>query len=156
MSQTFAKTLYKYCDIQLGQCHIDLSQASCEFVQSCVQICQKCGSLPEEQTNICLKATALRRTNILVTIVGINFLYIIFSLCCTATKTIQYLFWFYLFKPFFLKFFRYIGIYGPIYQASFDHVKVGPTPVLALCNLWRNLHMFLEILEFRVRNKKNI
>ena len=38
-------------------------------------------------------------------------------------------------------------------QASFDHVKVGPTPVLALRNLWRNLHMFLDILEFRVKNK---
>ena len=24
---------------------------------------------------------------------------------------------------------------GTINQASFDHVKVGPTPILALCNL---------------------
>ena len=44
-----------------------------------------------------------------------------------------------------------------IYQAWFDHVKVWPTPVLALRNLWHNLHMFLEILKFRVINKtKNI
>ena len=27
-------------------------------------------------------------------------------------------------------------------------------PFLALHNLWRNLHMFLEILELRVENKK--
>ena len=40
-------------------------------------------------------------------------------------------------------------------QASFDHVKVGPTPVLALHNLWRQIHMFLDILEFRVENQKN-
>ena len=37
--------------------------------------------------------------------------------------------------------------------ASFDHVKVGPTPVLALHHLWRKIHMFLDILEFRVENK---
>ena len=42
-----------------------------------------------------------------------------------------------------------------IHQASFDHVKVGPTPILALCNLWHNLQMFLDILEFRVENKTN-
>ena len=41
-----------------------------------------------------------------------------------------------------------------INQASFDHVKVGPTPVLALRNLWLQIHMFLDILEFRVENKK--
>ena len=41
-------------------------------------------------------------------------------------------------------------------QASFDHVKVGPTPVLTLHNLWRQIHMFLVILELRVENKKNI
>ena len=40
-----------------------------------------------------------------------------------------------------------------IYQASFDHVKVGPTSVLALHSLCRQLHMFLDILEFRVENK---
>ena len=42
-----------------------------------------------------------------------------------------------------------------IYQASFDHVKVGPTLILALHNLWRQIHMFLDILEFRVENKTN-
>ena len=36
---------------------------------------------------------------------------------------------------------------------SFDHVKVGPTPVLVLHNLWRQMHMFLDILEFRVEKK---
>ena len=39
-----------------------------------------------------------------------------------------------------------------IHQASFDHVKVGPTAFLALRNLWLNLHMFLDILELRVEN----
>ena len=39
-----------------------------------------------------------------------------------------------------------------VYQASFDHVKVGPTPVLAL----RNLHMFLDILEVKVKKLKKI
>ena len=28
------------------------------------------------------------------------------------------------------------------------HVKVGPTPVLALRNFWRQMHMFLDILFF--------
>ena len=41
-----------------------------------------------------------------------------------------------------------------LHQASFDHVKVGPTPVLALRDLWRNLQRFLDILEFRVKFKK--
>ena len=41
-----------------------------------------------------------------------------------------------------------------IHQASFDHVKVGPTLVLELHNLWRQIHMFLDILEFRVENQK--
>ena len=41
-----------------------------------------------------------------------------------------------------------------IYQGSFDHVKVGPTPILELHNLWLQIHMFLAILEFRVENKK--
>ena len=41
-----------------------------------------------------------------------------------------------------------------LYQASFDHVKVGPTPVLALHNLWCQIHMFQDILEFRVDKKK--
>ena len=40
----------------------------------------------------------------------------------------------------------------PLHQASFYQVKVGPTPFLALHNLWRNLHMFLDILELRVEN----
>ena len=44
----------------------------------------------------------------------------------------------------------------PIKQASFDHVKVGPMPVLALHNLWPQIHMFLDILEFRVENQKII
>ena len=43
-----------------------------------------------------------------------------------------------------------------VYQASFDNVKVWPTPVFALHNLWRNLRMFLDILEFRVEKKKKI
>ena len=38
-------------------------------------------------------------------------------------------------------------------QASFDHVKVRPTPVLSLHNLLRQIHMFLDILELRVENK---
>ena len=37
-------------------------------------------------------------------------------------------------------------------QGSFDHVKVGPTPVLELHNLLRQIHMFLDIVEFRVEN----
>ena len=40
-----------------------------------------------------------------------------------------------------------------LYQASFDYVKVGPTPVLALHNLWRQIYIFLDILECRVKNK---
>ena len=40
-----------------------------------------------------------------------------------------------------------------IYQASFDHEKVGLRPVLALHNLWRQIHKFLDILELRVENK---
>ena len=39
-------------------------------------------------------------------------------------------------------------------QGSLDHVKVGPTPILELHNLWRQIHMFLDILEFRIGNKK--
>ena len=39
-------------------------------------------------------------------------------------------------------------------QGSYDHVKVGPTPVLALNNLWRQIHMLLDILEFEVENKQ--
>ena len=35
-----------------------------------------------------------------------------------------------------------------------DHVKVGLTPVLAFNNLWRQIHMFLNILEFREENNK--
>ena len=31
-----------------------------------------------------------------------------------------------------------------VYQGSFDHVKVGPSPALALHNLWRQIHIFLE------------
>ena len=41
-------------------------------------------------------------------------------------------------------------------QASFDHVKVGPMPVLAVHNLWCQIHMFLDILEFKVENKTKI
>ena len=41
-------------------------------------------------------------------------------------------------------------------QGSLDQVKVGPTPVLELHNLWRQIHMFLDILEFRIENTKNI
>ena len=41
-------------------------------------------------------------------------------------------------------------------QGSFDKVKVGPTPVLALSNLLRNLYMFLDIREFRVENFETI
>ena len=37
-------------------------------------------------------------------------------------------------------------------QSLFDRVKVGPTPFLALRDLWRNLHMFLDILELSVEN----
>ena len=40
-----------------------------------------------------------------------------------------------------------------LYQASFDHVKVGLSPVLALHNFWRQIHMFLDILEFRVEKQ---
>ena len=43
-----------------------------------------------------------------------------------------------------------------LHQASFDHVKVGPPPVLELLNLWRQIHMFLDILELRVEEEKNI
>ena len=43
-----------------------------------------------------------------------------------------------------------------VYQGSFDHVRVGPTPVLELHNLWRQIHMFLDILEFRIENKKEL
>ena len=43
----------------------------------------------------------------------------------------------------------------PLHQGSLDHVKVGPTPVLELHNLRRQIHMFLDILEFRIKNKKN-
>ena len=46
------------------------------------------------------------------------------------------------------------SVFEIIDQASFDHVKVGPTPVLALCNLWLQIQMFLDILEFRIENKK--
>ena len=42
----------------------------------------------------------------------------------------------------------------PIYQGSFDYLKVGPSPLLELHNLWRQIHMFLDILEFRIENKK--
>ena len=41
-----------------------------------------------------------------------------------------------------------------IYQGSFDHVKVASTPVLEFNNLWCQIHMFLDILELRVINKK--
>ena len=41
-----------------------------------------------------------------------------------------------------------------LHQGSFDHVKVGPRPVLELHNLWRQIYMFLDILEFRVENRK--
>ena len=47
-----------------------------------------------------------------------------------------------------------IYIYIKVYQGSFDHVKVRPTPVLELHNVWRQIHMFLDILEFRIENKK--
>ena len=40
-----------------------------------------------------------------------------------------------------------------INQASIDHVKVRATPFLALHNLGRNLHMFLDILELGVDNQ---
>ena len=40
-----------------------------------------------------------------------------------------------------------------IYQASFDHVKVGPMPVLALHNLWCQIYMFLDIFKWREENK---
>ena len=44
-----------------------------------------------------------------------------------------------------------------LYQASFHHIKDGLMLVLALHNLLRQIHMFLDILEFRVENKqKNI
>ena len=45
-------------------------------------------------------------------------------------------------------------IFHPIYQASFDQVKVGPSPFSELCNLWHNLHMFLDILELRVGRRR--
>ena len=38
-------------------------------------------------------------------------------------------------------------------RSPFDHAKVGPMPFLALLNFWHNLHMFLDILEFKVENK---
>ena len=47
----------------------------------------------------------------------------------------------------------FVYIIFAIHQASFDHVKVGRMPFLALHNLWRNLHMFLEILELWVEDK---
>ena len=51
--------------------------------------------------------------------------------------------------------FRHIQINKKnVNQASFDHVKVGPTPIFALYNLWRQIHMFLDILEFRIEDKK--
>ena len=39
-------------------------------------------------------------------------------------------------------------------QASFHQVKGGPTPFFMFCNLWRHLHMFLNILELGIKNKK--
>ena len=41
-----------------------------------------------------------------------------------------------------------------INPASFHQLKVGPTPFLTFCNLWRNLHMFLDILELMTETKK--
>ena len=49
-----------------------------------------------------------------------------------------------------------IFLYVLLYQALFDHVKVGLTPILALHNLWRQIYMFLDILEFKVENKKKV
>ena len=42
-----------------------------------------------------------------------------------------------------------------IHQASFEHVKVGPTPVLSLQNVGGQIHMFLDILEFKIQTQKN-
>ena len=39
-------------------------------------------------------------------------------------------------------------------QASFDHVKVGSTPVLALHNLWRQIHMFIPSWSLKKNTKK--
>ena len=44
-------------------------------------------------------------------------------------------------------------LFNILIQVSFDQVKVGPSPFSALRNLWRNLHMFLDILELRVESK---
>ena len=45
-----------------------------------------------------------------------------------------------------------LAILHIIYHGSFEHVKVGPTP--ALHNLCCKIHMFLNILEYRVENQK--
>ena len=47
-----------------------------------------------------------------------------------------------------------LPLISSLYQASFDLVKDEPTPVLALHNLWRQIHMFQDIQEFRVENSK--
>ena len=43
-----------------------------------------------------------------------------------------------------------------LYQGSFDHVKVEPTPVYASDNLCCHIHIytFIDILEYRAENKK--
>ena len=41
-------------------------------------------------------------------------------------------------------------------QASFDHVKVGPMPVLSLHQLLPQIHLFLDIPELKVENQKKI
>ena len=40
-------------------------------------------------------------------------------------------------------------------MGSFCHVNLSVTPGLALHNLWRNLHMFLDILKFKEEKRKN-
>ena len=55
------------------------------------------------------------------------------------------------FLSYFLKKVKVFWFFGG-HAKSLPHVQVAQTPVLALHNLWRQIHMFLDILEFRVEN----
>ena len=75
---------------------------------------------------------------------------------CPLGKKWQLICIFHLFRPIFgfsnnCSYFNSIrSICKSIYQASFDHVKVGPTPVLALHNLWHKfLHFFLKVVLYK-------
>ena len=45
-------------------------------------------------------------------------------------------------------------IFDILYQGSSHQVKVGPTPFMEFCNLWRIWHMSLDILELKIENPK--